>query len=128
MSMVSNGILLIDSCHSSITCRLQGLLPLLRVVGFHSKLVHILLLQTSLVPKQFNVFMRTFGLVLLKRATTGARNRNLQGPVVRTTSVSANPGLNFNLGFFFFLSKAFSWIIFSIFFRVYNHHIVGKEN
>ena len=127
MSMVSKGILLIDSCHSSITCRLQGLLPLLRVVGFHSKLVHILLLQTSLVPKQFNVFMRTFGLVLLKRATREARNRNLQCPVVRTP-VSANPGLNFNLGFFFFLSKAFSWIIFSIFFRVSNHHIVGKEN
>ena len=96
MSMASKGTLLIDSCHSSITCRLQGLLPLLRVVGFHSKLVHILLLQTSLVPKQFNVFMRTFGLVLLKRATRGARNRNLQRPVVRTP-VSANPGLNFNL-------------------------------
>ena len=114
MSMASKGTLLIDSCHSSITCRLQGLLPLLRVVGFHSKLVHILLLQTSLVPKQFNVFMRTFGLVLLKRATRGARSPNLQSPVVRTP-VSANPGLNFNLGFFFFLSKAFSWIIFSIF-------------
>ena len=37
-----------------------------------------------------------------------------QGPVVRTP-VSANPGLNFNLGFFFFLSKALSRIIFSIF-------------
>ena len=114
MSMASKGTLLIDSCHSSITCRLQGLLPLLRVVGFHSKLVHILLLQTSLVPKQLNVFMRTFKLVLLLRATRGARSPNLQGPVVRTP-VSANPGLNFNLGFFFFLSKAFSWIIFSIF-------------
>ena len=115
MSMASKGTLLIDSSHSSITCRLQGLLPLLRVVGFHSKLVHILLLQTSLVPKQFNVFMRTFKLVLLLRATRGARSPNLQGPVVRTTPVSANPGLNFNLGFFFFLSKAFSWVIFSIF-------------
>ena len=30
-------------------------------------------------------------------------------------SHSANLGLNFNLGFFFFLTKAFSWIIFSIF-------------
>ena len=37
-----------------------------------------------------------------------------QGPVVRTP-VSANPGLNFNPGFFFFLSKALSQIIFSIF-------------
>ena len=38
----------------------------------------------------------------------------LQGPVVRTR-VSASPGLNFNRGFFFFLSKALSRIIFSIF-------------
>ena len=51
----------------------------------------------------------------------------LQGPVVRTR-VSANPGLNFNRGFFFFLSKALSRIIFSIFFSISNHQIVGKEN
>ena len=31
----------------------------------------------------------------------------LQGPVVRTP-VNANPGLNFNQGFFFFSSKALS--------------------
>ena len=37
-----------------------------------------------------------------------------QGPVVRTP-VSANPGLYLNPGFFFFLSKALSRIIFSIF-------------
>ena len=37
-----------------------------------------------------------------------------QGPVVRMP-VSPNPGLNFNPGFFFFLSKALSQIIFSIF-------------
>ena len=43
------------------------------------------------------------------------------GPVVRTP-VSANPG------FFFFLSKAYYGIIFSILFRVSNHQIVGKEN
>ena len=49
------------------------------------------------------------------------------GPVVRTL-VSANLGLNFNPGFFFFLSKALSWIIFYINFRVSNHQIVGKEN
>ena len=42
--------------------------------------------------------------------------------------VTANPGLNFNLGFVFFLSKALSGIIFSILFRVSNHQIVGKEN
>ena len=49
------------------------------------------------------------------------------GPVVRTL-VSANPGLNFNPGFFFFLSKALSWIIFYISFRASNHHIVGIEH
>ena len=51
---------------------------------------------------------------------------NLLCPVVRTP-VSANPGLNFNPGFFFFLSKAQLRIIFSILFRVSNHRIVGKE-
>ena len=51
----------------------------------------------------------------------------VQGPVVGTP-VSANPGLNFNPGFFIFLSKALSRIIFSFLFRVSNHQIVGKEN
>ena len=49
------------------------------------------------------------------------------GPVVRKP-VSANPGLNFNPGFFFCLSKALSRIIFSILFRISNHQIVGKDN
>ena len=49
------------------------------------------------------------------------------GPVARMP-VSANLGLNFNLGFFFLLSKAVSRIIFSILFRVSNHQIVGEEN
>ena len=49
------------------------------------------------------------------------------GRVVRKP-VSASPGLNFNPGFFIFLSKAFSRIIFSFLFRVSNHQIVGKEN
>ena len=31
-------------------------------------------------------------------------------------------------GFFFFSSKALSQIIFSIFFSISNHQIVGKEN
>ena len=52
---------------------------------------------------------------------------SVQGPVVRTP-VGANPGLNFNPGFFLFLSKAHYGIIFSILFRVSNHQIVGKEN
>ena len=37
-------------------------------------------------------------------------------------------GLNFNPGFFFFLSKAHYRIIFFILFRVSSHQIVGKEN
>ena len=52
---------------------------------------------------------------------------NLLGPVVRTP-VSANPGLNFNWGFFIFLSKALFQIIFSVLFRVSNYQIVAKEN
>ena len=51
----------------------------------------------------------------------------LLGPVVRTP-FSANPGLNFNQGFFFFSSKELSRVIFYILFRVSNHQIVGKEN
>ena len=53
--------------------------------------------------------------------------QNTQASVVRTP-VSANPGLNFNSGFFSFLSKALSRILFFILFRVSNHQIVGKEN
>ena len=46
----------------------------------------------------------------------------VQGPI------SANPGLNYNPGFFFFCLKAFSRIIFSILFRASNHQIVDKKN
>ena len=35
--------------------------------------------------------------------------------------------INFNAGYFIFLSKALSRIIFSFLFRVSNHQIVGKE-
>ena len=42
--------------------------------------------------------------------------------------ISANPGLNFNLGFYFFCSKAFFRIIFSILFRASDHQIVDKKN
>ena len=49
------------------------------------------------------------------------------GPVVQRP-ISANPGLNFNPGLFFFSSKAFSRTIFSILFRVANHQIVDKRN
>ena len=49
------------------------------------------------------------------------------GPVGRRP-IGANPGLDFNANFFFFLSKAFSRTIFSILFRVFNHQIVNKKN
>ena len=48
-----------------------------------------------------------------------------QGPVARR-SINTNPGWDFNP--VFFLSKAFSWIIFCILFRVSNCQIVGKKN
>ena len=49
-------------------------------------------------------------------------------PIVRT-AVSANPGLNFNPGFFlFFLSTALSRIIFSILFRGRSYQLLGKKN
>ena len=44
------------------------------------------------------------------------------------TPVSSNTGLNFNPGFFIFLTKALSQMIFSVLFRVSNHLIVVKEN
>ena len=49
-----------------------------------------------------------------------------QGPVVRTP-VSANPGLYFNPGFFIFLSKALSRIIFSIFLAYPNIKLKAKR-
>ena len=42
--------------------------------------------------------------------------------------IPANPGLNFNSSFFFFYSKAFSRIIFSIIFRASNHQVVDRQN
>ena len=53
--------------------------------------------------------------------------QNDQRPVVRRL-ISANPGLNFNPGLFYFSSKPFSGAIFSILFRVTNHQIVDKKN
>ena len=57
----------------------------------------------------------------------GGEGAQVQGPVVRTP-VSANPGFNFNPGFFFFLLKALYRIIVSIVLRVSNHQIEGKVN
>ena len=65
--------------------------------------------------------------VMFTYTMTYFRGFKTLGPVVRTP-VSANLGLNFNPGFFFFLSKALSRIVFSIHFRVSNHPIVDKEN
>ena len=63
---------------------------------------------------------------MLKNAARNHGGCNL-GPVVQTP-VSTKPGLDFNLAFFFLLSKALSQIVFSILSRVSNHQIVGKEN
>ena len=54
-------------------------------------------------------------------------NLQHEGQVVQRP-ISANPGLDFNPGFFFFCSKAFTRIIFSLLYRVSNHQIVGKKN
>ena len=50
-----------------------------------------------------------------------------QGPVVRKP-ISTNSGLNFNRGFLFFSSKAFTWIIFTILYRASIHYITGKKD
>ena len=42
--------------------------------------------------------------------------------------LNVNPGLNFNPGFFFFCSKDFPQIIFSILFGPSNNQTVDKEN
>ena len=42
-------------------------------------------------------------------------------------AISANPGLNFNVGFLLFCSKEFSRIIFSILYSASNHCIAGKK-
>ena len=52
----------------------------------------------------------------------------IQGPVVRKP-VSANPGLNFNLGFFFlFIKSTLSDNFLYFFLNISNHQFVGKEN
>ena len=54
------------------------------------------------------------------------KSPKILGPVVRRL-ISAIPGLNFNLGLFFFSSKAFSRTIFSILFRVANPKLLTKR-
>ena len=78
-------------------------------------------------PSYYQFIKSKLTKIRLLRATRGACNSNLQGPVVRRP-VSANPGLTFNLGFFFFCSKAFSRINLFILFRASNHQTVGKKN
>ena len=64
---------------------------------------------------------------ILARGPCPFVQENRPGPVVRRP-ISANQGLNFNLGLFFLSSKAFSPTIFSILFRVADHQIVDKKN
>ena len=52
---------------------------------------------------------------------------NILGSVVRSP-ISANSGLNFNPGSFFFWSTAFPRVVFSILFRVSYHQIVDEKN
>ena len=82
--------------------------------------------KRSLGPVQTLYFIRAES-----NSNLGRRNwsgRWSLGPVVRRP-VSANPGLNFILGFFFFCSEAFSRIIISILFRAFStYQIVGKKN
>ena len=52
-------------------------------------------------------------------------NREALAPVVRKL-VSTNPGLNFNHGVFFFLSKALSRIIFSLLYRSSFEYLIMK--
>ena len=62
---------------------------------------------------------------LRKRALSLQENNS--GPSCSKAG-SANPGLDFNQGLFFFSPKAFSQTIFFILFRVSNHQIVDKKN
>ena len=48
------------------------------------------------------------------------------GPVVRRL-ISTNLGLNLNLGFLFFCSRAFSPVIFSVLYRASNHGIHWRQ-
>ena len=78
------------------------------------------------------------GVVFLVIGTSDSEKNNLHSPKKSWTNdlvglfvwrpISANPGLHFNTGFFFFCSKAFSWVIFSILWRVSNLQIVEKKN
>ena len=59
-----------------------------------------------------------FSFILLIRSIISFTD---QGPVVRRP-ISANPGLNFNLGFFIPLLKGLFGIIFSVLFKASNIH------
>ena len=84
--------------------------------------------MTTILPQKINMLAMTSQFWMSGKIKNFAQSKlTLQGPVVWML-VSAKPGLNFNPCFFFFLSKALSQIIFSIFFSTSNHQIVGKEN
>ena len=63
----------------------------------------------------------------LKTKTPKTPHRMTLGPVVRRL-ISANPGLDFDPGFFFCCPKVFSRIIFPIFPKASNHRIVGEKS
>ena len=80
-----------------------------------------------LVFHQYLYNKDSFSIFVLGEMSYTSSVSNQQGLVV-WRPISANPGLNVNPGLFFFSSKAFSWTILSILFRVANHQIVDKKN
>ena len=71
---------------------------------------------TSAEPYQKQVDDFQFNIVEMTAWLEGKLALQIWGPVVRRP-ISANPGLNFNPGFYFFCSKAVFRIIFSTLFR-----------
>ena len=69
---------------------------------------------STFIYKYWSVLSLYFSLFSHSRAIHIFTQLEGQGPVVRMP-ISANPGLNFNQGFFFFSSKALSQMIFYIF-------------
>ena len=99
------------------------LAPVVQKVDSATRWINLYQWITQLVSQ---ILIRLIVIYPVDSAIQRLNNRG-QGPVVRTP-VCANPGFNFNPGFFSFLLKALFQIISSILFRVSNHQFLGKEN
>ena len=96
--------------------------------SFLSKQVLFLAITGTASPLTRDKIIKSLSLKKCLEISVSPNRENIKlGPLVQRP-VSANPGLNFNPGLFFFSSKAFSLTIFSILFRVANHQIVDKRN